>query len=86
MGMIGETLSLDRELTDRCDCLWGRNECPNEAATIVKNRDNAGFSIMCEVHTDGFRADFASAPVEYLTYSRELAEQLTIEAKAAGLT
>jgi hypothetical protein len=85
MGMIGQTLSVTRELDDRCDCLWGKNECPNEAAAIVINQTNAGFAIMCHAHAHLFRDDYPQALVEYAQYTRELAEQLTERAKAAGL-
>lgn len=85
MGAIGPVIPLDSPIDDSCDCLWGQNKCPNEAARIVKNTMNAGFSVMCETHFSDFQQEFPDAPVMYLPYDRDLVERLTEEAKAAGL-
>ncbi len=49
MGRVGQILSIDEPDDGICNSMWGRNKCPNQAAFILKNRDNKGFAVMCKL-------------------------------------
>lgn len=57
----------DRPDTHRCWALWREDvPCPNPATWRVQNRTNDGYSLMCDVHKEGFATDYPSARVEYI--------------------
>ncbi len=63
-----------------CDCLWGKNECPNPAAFLTKHKTSKMYSIMCEVHQAQFAEIYPNAPVEYHEWSAELNRRFAEEA------
>jgi hypothetical protein len=53
--------------TTRCWAKWREDlPCPNRATYRVQNRANQGYSLMCDVHKDGFAHDYPFAAVQYL--------------------
>jgi hypothetical protein len=40
--------------------------CPNRAAWLVKNLDNAGYTRLCGLHRDGFAALYPEGRVAYI--------------------
>jgi hypothetical protein len=50
----------------RCMALWRESlPCPNHATWRVQNRTNPGYSVMCDVHKEGFATDYPFAMVQY---------------------
>lgn len=64
-----------------CDCQWGKNDCPNPAAFLLRHKKTNVYSIMCEVHKENFASIYPNAPFEYHEWSLELNEQFAMEAK-----
>jgi hypothetical protein len=50
-----------------CWALWREDlPCPNVATWRVQNTTNAGYSLMCDVHKDGFMRAHPAAAVTYV--------------------
>lgn len=50
-----------------CEACWGLIACPNPVAGVIVNTAAPGFMPGCEIHLDGFRADYPTATVVYMT-------------------
>jgi len=85
MGIIGPNVLVEETLDGLCDCLWGQNECPNQAEWILINLDNEGFAIMCAAHYENFQSDYPYSRIEVFPYSYPLARSLQKRAMDAGL-
>jgi hypothetical protein len=87
MGMIGSNVPLAAPNDGICDCAWGGNQCPNAAAVVYVNKQNAGFGIFCEPHSQNYEADqpaWAQLHTK-MPWSKTLVDDLTALALAAGL-
>lgn len=53
----------------KCECLWGRNECPNAPLMIVVCWQVRGFTVCCDPHLTNFVAnvDPGDGSYQYLT-------------------
>ena len=57
--------------TFRCWAQWREGlPCPNAATWVVQNTTNKGYSLMCDVHKEGFAHDYPHAMVQYLPQTR----------------
>ncbi len=74
-------VSTEIKVKTTCDCLWGRNQCPNPAAFLLRHKKTTVYSIMCEVHKGQFASIYPNAPFEYYEWSVELNRKFAEEAK-----
>jgi len=56
--------------TTHCWALWREDlPCPNRPTWRIQNTTNAGYSLMCDVHKEGFATDYPHALVVFNTYT-----------------
>lgn len=68
---------------DKCESLWGGNECPNAPAFLIVTISRPGFAIMCEPHKDGFLQFNKGGDYRVEPYSIGRAKELQSEVDAA---
>ncbi|MCI0393268.1 MAG: hypothetical protein MOB07_31450 [Acidobacteria bacterium] len=83
--MLGPLVPLGTPDDGTCDCMWGQNKCPNQAAKVLKNQMNDGFMIACDVHTELYLRDYGDDGVDILDYNPQTVIEFTALAKMAGL-
>lgn len=69
--MLVEVIPEDTPDNGLCQSLWGRNECPNAAEFILRNKSNAGYAVMCGPHMQGFFAQYKGHDVTVENYVPE---------------
>lgn len=67
---------------DKCETLWGRNECPNRPAFLIVTISRSGFAIMCEPHKDGFTNFNRGGDYRVEPYSLERAKEIQAQIDA----
>jgi hypothetical protein len=63
MRVIPDDITMDETY---CFALWREGlPCPNVAEWRISNLTNAGYSLMCTPHAEGFHAAYPDAAVQY---------------------
>lgn len=67
---------------DKCETLWGRNECPNAPAFLIVTISRPGFAVMCEPHKEGYEKFQRGHDYRVEPYSLERAKELQAQVDA----